>query len=243
MVGSVGVPHMHNVAHHAHRAARVGQDHADTRAQQGLELVTRLASGAEVWSHALVERVVTRNGRAIGVVGRILNREGGAAGDRLEVRARRVVLAAGAWHTPLLLQRSGVGHPRWVGRQMTLHPGFRVLARFARPVRGWQGALQSAYTDAYEREGITLMGLFVPTGVLGATDVAVYDDQVGVFQAMQAGQIDATVGIEQGTPGNPHVPGTGPQQAGNRLPPPGKLASSQRLIKPASTPATTHVPD
>jgi len=30
-------------------------------------------------------------------------------------------------------------------------------------------------------------------GVLGATDVAVYDDQVGVFQAMQAGQIDATV--------------------------------------------------
>jgi len=30
-------------------------------------------------------------------------------------------------------------------------------------------------------------------GVLGATNVAVYDDQVGVFQAMQAGQIDATV--------------------------------------------------
>ncbi len=29
--------------------------------------------------------------------------------------------------------------------------------------------------------------------VLGAGDVAVYDDQVGVFQAMQAGQIDATV--------------------------------------------------
>lgn len=29
--------------------------------------------------------------------------------------------------------------------------------------------------------------------VVGATNVAVYDDQVGVFQAMQAGQIDATV--------------------------------------------------
>ncbi|MCA0202910.1 MAG: ABC transporter substrate-binding protein [Proteobacteria bacterium] len=29
--------------------------------------------------------------------------------------------------------------------------------------------------------------------VVGASDVAVYDDQVGVFQAMQAGQIDATV--------------------------------------------------
>ncbi|MCW1932198.1 ABC transporter substrate-binding protein [Pararhodobacter zhoushanensis] len=29
--------------------------------------------------------------------------------------------------------------------------------------------------------------------VMGVADVAVYDDQVGVFQAMQAGQIDATV--------------------------------------------------
>jgi hypothetical protein len=47
---------------------------------------------------------------------------------------------------------------------MTLHPGFRVLARFDEPVRGWQGALQSAYSDAFEREGITLMALFVPTG-------------------------------------------------------------------------------
>lgn len=144
-----------------------------------------VASGAEVWSHALVERVVTRSGRAVGVVGRILNREGGAAGDRLEVRARRVVLAAGAWHTPLLLQRSGVGHPRWVGRQMTLHPGFRVLARFARPVRGWQGALQSAYTDAFEHEGITLMALFVPTGVLGATMPG-----VGAEHVAAAGKID-----------------------------------------------------
>ncbi len=128
-----------------------------------------VTGGASVWSHALVERVMTRNGRAVGVVGRILNRDGAAPGDLLEVRARRVVIAAGGWHTPLILQRSGLGHPRWVGRQMTLHPGFRVLGRFARPVRGWVGALQSAYTDAFERERITLMGLFVPPGVLGAT--------------------------------------------------------------------------
>ena len=80
-----------------------------------------------------------------------------------------VVVACGAWHTPLLLLRSGVGHPRWVGRGMTLHPGFRVLARFDQPVEGWKGALQSAYSDAFEHEGITLTGLFVPTGVLGAT--------------------------------------------------------------------------
>lgn len=126
-------------------------------------------AGADVWSHALVERVWTRGARAVGVIGRLLDGEGGRPRSALRVRARRVVLAAGAWHTPQILMRSGVGHTRWVGRSMTLHPGFRVLGRFDEPVRGWQGALQSAYCDAFEDEGITLMSLFVPTGVLGAT--------------------------------------------------------------------------
>lgn len=52
---------------------------------------------------------------------------------------------------------------------MTLHPGFRMFARFDEPVRGWRGALQSAYASAFEDEGITLVGLFIPAGVLAAT--------------------------------------------------------------------------
>jgi choline dehydrogenase-like flavoprotein len=128
-----------------------------------------VAAGAQVWSHALVERVVMKGRRAVGVTGRLLDGPEGRPGARLTVHAARVVIAAGAWHTPLLLRRSGIGNERFVGEGLTLHPGFRVLGRFREKVRGWQGALQSAYTDAYEREGITLMGLFVPTGVLGAT--------------------------------------------------------------------------
>jgi choline dehydrogenase-like flavoprotein len=128
-----------------------------------------LAHGAEVFSHCLVEKILMDGDRAVGVRGRILNREGGRPGDVLVVRAKRVVIAAGAWHTPLVLEKSGVGNPRWVGRGLTLHPGFRVLARFDEPVRGWQGALQSAWSDSLEHEGLTLTGLFVPVGVLGAT--------------------------------------------------------------------------
>ncbi len=128
-----------------------------------------VAAGADVWSHCLVDRVLVKNGRAQGVTGRLLDRPDGAPGSRVTVRAPRVVVACGAWHTPLLLMRSGLGHERWVGHGMTLHPGFRVLARFDEPVEGWKGALQSAYSEAFEREGITLTGLFVPTGVLGAT--------------------------------------------------------------------------
>ncbi len=128
-----------------------------------------VAAGADVWSHCLVERVVMEGDRAVGVRGRLLDGEHGRARSKLTVRAPRVVVACGAWHTPLLLLRSRVGHPRWVGEGMTLHPGFRVLARFDDEVQGWKGALQSVYSDQFEHEGITLTALFIPTGMLGAT--------------------------------------------------------------------------
>lgn len=143
-----------------------------------------VVAGADVWSHTLVERVIVEGGRAVGVRGRLLDGEAGKPKSRLTVRAKRVVLACGAWLTPGILRRSGLGHPRWVGTGMTLHPGFRVLGRFDQPVDGWKGALQSTYTDHFEREGITLTGLFVPTGVLGATMPG-----VGVEHAEHAARI------------------------------------------------------
>lgn len=129
-----------------------------------------LRAGAEVYSDCLVERIVIKGDRAVGVRGRWLTGPDGRKGGRVEVRARRVVVAAGAVHTPILLKQSGIGRESGqLGRNMTLHPGFRMLARFDDPVRGWQGALQSAYSDAFEHEGITLVALFVPPGVLAAT--------------------------------------------------------------------------
>jgi choline dehydrogenase-like flavoprotein len=125
--------------------------------------------GADVYSHCLVEKIVTKGSRATGVRGRLLNQPGGRPGDTLEVHAKQVVVACGAWHTPTLLARSRVGGKRHLGKNMTLHPGFRMLARFDEPVRGWRGALQSTWSDSFEHEGITLTGLFVPVGVLGAT--------------------------------------------------------------------------
>jgi choline dehydrogenase-like flavoprotein len=127
-----------------------------------------MAAGAEVWSHCLVQRVLRKGDRAVGVEGRTLGPDGRPS-RRLVVHARRVVLAAGAWHTPLLLRSSGLGRPELVGHRMTLHPGFRVLARFDSPVQGWQGALQSGWVDDLEPQGITLLSLFVPPGVLGST--------------------------------------------------------------------------
>jgi choline dehydrogenase-like flavoprotein len=84
------------------------------------------------------------------------------------VKASRVVLAAGAFASPLLLSKSGL-RSKELGRNLTLHPAFRVMARFDELVKGWQGALQSDYSDALDHERIKLIGLFVPPGVLAAT--------------------------------------------------------------------------
>lgn len=129
-----------------------------------------MARGAQVWTHCLAERVTHADGRANGVVGRLLNGDEGSPGTHFTVHAQRVVLAAGAYHTPLLAQASGIGRASGqVGKNLTLHPSFRVMGRFDQAVQGWRGALQSMYTDAFEPEGITLISLFLPPGVLAAT--------------------------------------------------------------------------
>ncbi len=130
-----------------------------------------LAAGARVVADSLVEKIETKGGRATGVTGRLLAGGNGVRKrGRLRVRADRVVVCAGAWHSPLLLQRSGIGRRnKHVGKHLTLHPAFRMIARFDEEVRGWSGALQSAYTDAYMREGITLISIFIPPGLLAAT--------------------------------------------------------------------------
>ncbi len=128
-----------------------------------------LAGGARIVSDCLVQRVIVEGDRAVGVRGRLLDAKG-KRGATVEVRARRVVLSCGSIHTPLLLLRSGLGRAsKHIGRNMTLHPGFRMLARFDEPVRGWAGALQSAWSDAWEHDRVTVVGLFVPPAVLAAT--------------------------------------------------------------------------
>lgn len=129
-----------------------------------------MAAGARVYSDCRVEMITHDGGRANGVAGYVLSGPRGHKRGRLRVRARRVVAAAGAFGSPLLLGRSGLGRRSGqVGKNLTLHPGFRVMARFDEKIEGWRGSLQSAYSDALEHERITLVGLFIPPGALAAT--------------------------------------------------------------------------
>jgi len=126
-------------------------------------------SGARIHSDCLVERILIEGDRAVGVRGRLLNGPNGEPRGSLTVRARRVVVAAGGYHSPLLLLKSGVGRQsKQVGRNLTLHPAFRIMARFEERVDGWKGSLQSAFSSHYEPEGIQLNSMFVPGGILAA---------------------------------------------------------------------------
>lgn len=123
--------------------------------------------GATIVSDALVEKVVVVGGAARGVRGRFIDAETRQPKVAFEIRAKAVVVACGALHTPLLLQRSGVGTSQ-VGKNLTLHPAFRVGALFDENVEGWDGAMQSVYSDDFAADGLTLLGIYTAPSVLAA---------------------------------------------------------------------------
>ena len=125
------------------------------------------AHGATIVSDALVETIDVERGAARGVRGRFLDARTGEPRIPFEVNARVVVVACGSLHTPILLRRSGLANVH-VGRHLTLHPAFRVGALFDEKVEGWDGAMQSVYSDHFGDEGLTLVGVYTAPSVLAA---------------------------------------------------------------------------
>jgi len=126
-----------------------------------------VAHGARIVSDALVERIDITGGRARGVRGRFLDGITGEPNVRFEVRAKVVVVACGSMHTPILLRRSGLDSVH-IGRHLTLHPAIRIGALFDEEVNGWDGALQSVYSDHFLDQGIWLNGVYTAVNVLAA---------------------------------------------------------------------------
>lgn len=132
-------------------------------------LPSATAHGARIVSDALVTRVLVEGGRAAGVEGHLLAGDEAERSHAFRVRARFVVAACGTIHTPLLLFRTGLGERSGeLGNRLTLHPGARVVARFDEVLNGWDGALQSVYSDHFDSEGIKLVGVYSAPNVLAA---------------------------------------------------------------------------
>jgi choline dehydrogenase-like flavoprotein len=106
------------------------------------------AAGAQIITGADVRRIEVRDGRARGVRAR-------TAAGALEVRAPRVVLAAGTIHTPLLLARSELGGESGaLGRNLVLHPATAAFALMDENVDMARGVPQSFYVDEFAAQGV-----------------------------------------------------------------------------------------
>ena len=118
------------------------------------------AAGARILSEARVERILTEDGRARGVLARRPD------GTTLVIHTDRVVVAAGATESPPLLRRSGLVRHRRIGRNLSIHPAAGVAGRFDEPVVAWRGVLQSAAVDEFHAsEGILIEATSTPPGM------------------------------------------------------------------------------
>lgn len=117
-------------------------------------------AGARILSEARVRRLLHAGGRVTGVVAHRPD------GSEMLIHADRVVVAAGAGETPMLLWRSGLGDHPELGRNMAIHPALGVAGRFAEPVVAWDGVLQSAAVhELHDREGILIEATATPPGM------------------------------------------------------------------------------
>jgi choline dehydrogenase-like flavoprotein len=125
-----------------------------------------VASGARVRAGVTARSVIVEEGRATGVRCAVESADGRPR--PYTVRARRAtLLAGGAFGTPELLIRSGLGGGQ-VGRNLRIHPACWVGAHYEEEVRGWEGVMQSYYIDQWERQGMLLEATFTPLPFGGA---------------------------------------------------------------------------
>ncbi|KAH9901756.1 long-chain fatty alcohol dehydrogenase [Xylariomycetidae sp. FL2044] len=68
---------------------------------------------------------------------------------RVQVQAKRVIIAGGSLNTPLLLLRSGLKNPH-IGRNLHLHPCGCFTATFEEEVRGWEGETATAVVTEFD---------------------------------------------------------------------------------------------
>ena len=89
-----------------------------------------------------VQRVLVEGGAARGIVGKTVE------GHSVTIRARAVIAACGAIHTPALLKRSGLQNQN-IGKHLKLHPATAVFGVFDEELKPWEGVMQALYSDQH----------------------------------------------------------------------------------------------
>jgi len=116
-----------------------------------------VAADAKVYSDCRVTKVITKNGRAVGLSGKVIDRETSKKVAKFEVRAKIVILAAGALQTPVLLMKNRLSNSsKQVGKNFICHPNVKAVGIFDEPVYYWKGVHQGHQCHEFIDEGIVI---------------------------------------------------------------------------------------
>jgi len=125
------------------------------------------AAGAKIFSDARVTHVVIEGGVAVGLEASIRDPATRLPKAALSVRAKRIVLAAGALGTPQILLRTGLGDHH-TGSHLRVHPASGCLGVFPKRLNDRLGAPQAFGVEQFNDEGIMLETFFGPPDLFAA---------------------------------------------------------------------------
>ncbi|MCG8669682.1 MAG: GMC family oxidoreductase [Pseudomonadales bacterium] len=142
-----------------------------------------LEKGATLMSNTRVTQITTESGEANGVVAETHHPETGEKVSDVRVKAKVVVLAAGAIQSPIVMMQSGLGNRSgMVGKNFACHPSIMIAGEFDKPVHIWRGAMLGVYVDEFEhpdKGGFVLEGGGAgPLEISAAVDVGAGDAYV-----------------------------------------------------------------
>ena len=107
------------------------------------------ALGARIYSNVDIQRILIKNGEAVGAEGLFRSSKTGQP-QKVTIKAKKVVVAAGALNTPVLLIKSGLTHPQ-IGQNLWLHPVAATAAFASEDTTPWHGPMMSVIVREFER--------------------------------------------------------------------------------------------
>lgn len=126
-------------------------------------------AGAGIYANTRAERILIEGGRARGVVAHMLDPLTREPRATLTVKARVVVVAAGAIHTPALLAANALGNRSGhLGRHLRIHPACSVGGFFEEKVYAWRGTMQSFFVDDWHESQEILIEVTSSVPSIGA---------------------------------------------------------------------------
>lgn len=167
-----------------------------------------LERGAELYACVRAHRIEVSRGKATSVLGIAVEPESGRpTGRQIRVRAKTVVVSAGALNSPTLLLRSGLDDGK-VGRRTFLHPTVATAAFFDHPIHGYYGAPQSIGSHHFADRGEGRVGFFLETPpihpMLSATASPAFGErQFEVMSRLSHMQSLIALAIDGFLPGDP----------------------------------------